>query len=657
MRFTLFSCYLLLLSFWLFTQGNKFTLSLVDKDLSKWLSLFLGYLMLSAVSLILEYRNPADGIYQWLLIFDLGVAVFLFSRLFQLHPEPFTEVVKGLVILASVSVLYGYFQFLYRVLPSGYTHQTSYLLTATYANKNIFAEVLCILLPFLVYALWKLERPWQWLSGFAFLSSLLLIILSLSRSAWVSILLTSFSIILVFLVMQKKMLITYLNYKRTWIILIGIFTFVTASLVLVNLTDKGALLQKQVHTLTHPTYGSARDRLILWQKTLLIAKEKPFWGNGLGTWRIDILNQGNQNLKSADNTTFYQRPHNDYLWVLVEQGIFALALLLVLYVLIIKKLITYLKNNTVNEERFKAYTLLAALLMYLSLSVFAFPKERIEHNIFLAAIIALAYTARPADSVSYKLKSYILAVVLIILGLGTSVFAGFTRMRSEALTRKALRERDEGRWDLALLNFQKAENILYHLDPMSTPLKWYQGLMYYNLGDKVNALRCFSDAYLLVPYHPHVLNNLATCYIDKGDIARAIPLFEKAIALSPSFTEARVNLASLEFNAGNLEEAYQTIILADTSSQFGNYRVARNVILRTRALKYINSFKDPDLLIFAEAILKEDNWTRDIFYKAINNHRDFNEQLVRDIIWVARQDKKDKLADRFEKNLSLKYEY
>ncbi|MCX6271533.1 MAG: O-antigen ligase family protein, partial [Bacteroidetes bacterium] len=388
-RYFLLSVYLL----------GGFTLLVTRKKLSEFkqfinrnllfLLFFTAYWIISAISLFSNEGNFGDGIAQWMLIFDLGAAVVLFSWSFRIFPSFPDELAKGFVLLGLISCGIGSYQFYTLVLPAGLTHSSTYLLTGTYANKNIFAEVLSLMLPFLLFAVFRLGRIWKWIAGITLGLSVFLILVSLSRSAWVACFIAALVIsILCLFLFRRISWVKFLPGKKTWMILA--MTIIVALLVSGLFMKFGpqGILQKQIHSLTHPGYGSARDRVLLWGKTMEIIRQHPFWGTGMGTWKVEIMRYSNEGLKSADTLTFYQQPHNDFLWILSEQGLFALLLYLGLFVLIFRQLLINLKESE-DRQRWKfSLVLLSQLMIYLVLSFFAFPKERIEHTIFISLAMA-----------------------------------------------------------------------------------------------------------------------------------------------------------------------------------------------------------------------------------------------------------------------------
>ncbi len=656
-RFLLLSAYLLILSVVFLPSWRRTERDALDRGTRNWLVLYSAYFLLSGVSLVLSWVNPADGIYQWMMILNLGAAVYFFNRLFKRYPEYLREVLHGAVILALISGIWGFIQFFALVVPAGMSHETTYLLKGSYANKNVYAEVLCLLIPFLAAAVIKGEKYWRNIAVAALLMVLFLVVVSLSRSAWVALFLAGFTALAGILLFYRKVFPKRGSLRKALTVLLMTGIILAAALVFIKTQGSEGLLGKQVHSLTHPTYGSAHDRMLLWKKSVEMSKEDPLWGKGLGTWKINILKYGNKGLKSADDVTFYQRPHNDYLWILTEQGLFALLCFLscMAYILYLS-----IRNLIKSKEPNKIAALatgLMVLTIYLILSFFAFPRERIEHNILLAMALAILLNASSEGDPFFVAKSYRwITGILLTVGLLFAVWIGFIRYRSEVFTRKGFEERGRGEWEASFTDLKKAENSFYRFDPMSTPLAWYQGMAQYNMGNIDAALKEFSRARELAPWHQHVLNNLATCLVLKGDTMAAERYYKQAVSVSPGFNDAWINLASVCYNTRDLEGAYQAIHSVDTSCTLENYHPYLRVILRGYALPKIPGFRMPELTPCLETILKDDKWLVDIHTKSIKEKRTFMHQLLLDAVWDLEQHGEKKLAMQYRNDVSLFYE-
>ena len=63
------------------------------------------------------------------------------------------------------------------------------------------------------------------------------------------------------------------------------------------------------------------ERLVLWEKSLEMFKKHPIIGVGAGNWQIYFPDATLKGLWRAEDLNYtFQRPHNDFLWVLCASG-------------------------------------------------------------------------------------------------------------------------------------------------------------------------------------------------------------------------------------------------------------------------------------------------------------------------------------------------
>ncbi|HRY32639.1 MAG TPA: O-antigen ligase family protein [Bacteroidales bacterium] len=654
LRFILFSLFLIIAVILLAYPWKKNKIPPAGPLAKRWLVAFCLYLTVSAVSLLIKGVNPADGWFQWLNICLFGISVLVFYMLITLFPR-FPECFsRAVIVLVCVCAIYGLYQFLTLLLPAGLTHQASYLLTSTFANKNIFAEILSVLLPFQIYGLFRLERPWKVAAAFTTVLSVFLIVMSLSRAAWVSLALGLFMAVFYLLLHSDRKAIGKILSVRTFILILLPLAVSAGSILLLEKKSGESVFRKQVHNLLHPGYGSTRDRLLLWEKTLEMSREDPVFGKGLGSWKIAVMEQGNEGLKSADNLTFYQRPHNDFLWILSEQGGIALLLFLLLAGMALLPLLRG-RGEGGFEWRMAVFS---ATVIYLGLSMFAFPKERTEHvmffSVFLACGLAAGDAARAAGPGRPALRPLPAALLLILPA--AALVTGIIRFRSEGFTRKALLARDRQQWQQSLRYLDRANNPLYRFDPTTTPLSWYEGMAWYNLGEQDKALERFTDAWERCPWHPHVLNNLAGSYAIKGDNRQAVHFYSEAVRVSPHFDDACLNLAAVEYNSSHYTAAYKALRRVDTAFRSEQYPLYRDVILKDYLVFALDSLGNETLNRGAAPILGDPEWIRLVYYKSIREKRGLLHQLTLDVIWLFNNNQDKESVAIAEKLLPLLHE-
>jgi tetratricopeptide (TPR) repeat protein len=214
--------------------------------------------------------------------------------------------------------------------------------------------------------------------------------------------------------------------------------------------------------------------------------------------------------------------------------------------------------------------MLWGMLSYLTVAGFDFPKERIEHAIFLTFIMATILSSYhrlfPSPQKPRRLLAPALTVAACAIALAAAAI-GYLRCRTEMHTRIALLAREAGEAKRVIAEIDRAESRFANLDPTATPLSWYKGVAQFSLQRVDEALQSFRAAYDAHPNHLYVLNNLATCHELKGDHAQAIALYQKALAISPRFEETLLNLSAVYFAMQDYQQAYQTLLRCDPASK------------------------------------------------------------------------------------------
>ena len=262
------------------------------------------------------------------------------------------------------------------------------------------------------------------------------------------------------------------------------------------------------------------------------------------------------------NSTFIQRPHNDPIWILCENGLFGFLTFYTFYGYIIYNLIKSYFHNMYTNTRVDIILMLFVLIGYLVLSLFTFPKERIFHQVLLS--LFLAYSSyltigQGKFNQTLKVPRKTFGILIIIFTLVVSSVFGSYRVRGEYFTKMALYHRGNQNWNQVITEINKAYTPFYTLDQTAIPLKFYSGIASYSLGNYSIAIDDLKIAKENSPYNVHVLNNLGSSYFNSGQYPQAIKSYRELLTYYPWFSEAIANLTVAYINSGQIEEAVKLL--------------------------------------------------------------------------------------------------
>jgi len=276
---------------------------------------------------------------------------------------------------------------------------------------------------------------------------------------------------------------------------------------------------------------SLKSRYAVWAGTATLFRENPFFGIGINNWELEIPRFASTFFeKDVFVKLFYQRPHNDFLWVLSEIGIFGS----IGYAGIFGFGIFY----AVKKRNVLA---LSGLAGYLVIAFFSFPKERAFHSMMLIAYLALATSGCKFK----KIKAPLFAKVPVFIVLCLVVLEFSLCYNSMIHIRKMTIARDRKQWSKVLAESEKISS-LKTMDICTIPIKWYTAEAHYFLG---NHRQTILDSVQAFNYHPnnvYVLDRMGTLLKALGDIDGAESCYRRALNIQPNFEVSARNLKDLE---------------------------------------------------------------------------------------------------------------
>lgn len=595
---------------------------------------FLLYLLISLPSF--HHHPGADQWFEWnKRLLQLCSMLLLFVWFSRYKPDSQQLIRGGFFFSISLATL-GSIAFLPLLKEQAITHAATYLFTSSFAHRNIFAEILLLSIPFAIAYFLSAEK-YRIAGIFVSILILLFILIAMSRAVWISFAAAWFLVIASIWMIRppqnSDQSPPVLKKKRLVLILSILLAAAAAVLIILRFSGTEDFV-KQLQSIFSTSYGSGNERIQLWKKSFSVFKENPVLGSGLGSWKIEVLKYGHSGLVTEDNLTFHQRPHNDYLWIACESG----SIGLLFYTLWLGSLvygscmqIKYARNL---QSLFFFRAILFSLISYLFFSFFSFPSERIEHGFILSLFSGLIFSGDHKIALSpIKISSRYL-LLLLLLPLVIASFSGYRRYNAEIELAKAYRYRSIGDWHGLIQSIQRSEDNGMHIDPMCTPLRWYSGSGWYNLGDQKMALNDFKLAYQINPNHVHVLNNIGTAEMLAGNADSAIIFYEKALRIAPGFKDASLNLAAAFFNTKNSSDAMRKLIAMESDSSDQRYLQTVRAVSRAEILRLKDSVDCHDLSLRIEAFANVKSWPEELFFKAKKERRSFPAQVLLDAIFI-----------------------
>jgi O-antigen ligase len=593
--------------------------------------------LLALPSLLLYKVNEADGWFIWLHLveFPVFVILLLLTRLGTntMH-KMFSQIIAWFAFAALV-IAAG--QYIIQINTNGLSFISSDSIKASFAHKNIFAEVIFLTIPFTCYAFIVTRKK---IYGAIVAFALVMIGLSFSRAVIFALFASGLITVIVYLRANRK---SNIKARRIWFgIGASIFVLSLAYFIL-RFTPIGNPIFFYYHH-----RDTVNERIILWRATWQLIQSHPFFGWGLGSWKVVSMQYAMLGLRNY--ITFFQQPHNDLLWILSEQGLVSFLFLASAWIFLLIKLVSGIFKKP--SEAFN-YCLLIALLGYFVYSNFGFPRERAEHGIFLAYIAAFILNDNQKPAITFSGKYLIFCIPLLT---AAAWWAG-AKMMGDINMRKALICRDNSEYEEELSYLNKIGPRYYSLDGTATPVAWYKGMVHFVQQNNELARNDFREAVNANPYHAYSLTNLGTCIAAAGDKDESEHYFKQALLYSPGFPDAALNICALKYNKGQTDSAAFYLNLANDSIADLRYAKFLNTLTSAFLKPVIDSaqrWSDTSLLENCQSLQNKPEWQLAIIKKANKYKRPVQQQIWMDIIWVLKyQEKKQELGNKYQTLLHL----
>jgi O-antigen ligase len=548
--------------------------------------LLIVFLLIVGLSFI-KTTSIADGIYV-LSKFMIEVIFFVLSTYLIIQNKlTINCLIKAVGAFCIVSISIALYQVLALNFSDNFRNNISQI-TSSYVNKNLFSSLLFLISPFMIGGIF-LSKKWKITSIILLGFTILLLMVMQTRA----VMLATFLSFLIFILTQKGLLLKG-HFPKAILLLI-----ITIGVVGVVYFWGGSFISNLIDSV------SLHQRLLVWNNSLQMAKENLMLGVGAGNWQFQFPKYGLEKFNDVlmDNASLtYQRPHNDFLWVFCETGIFGLISYISIFIVALLYILKLLRNKTESntEDKILLYGFFSTIIGYALISFFDFPLERIEHQIvfylILSIVVAKYYLSSIKPRISTKGSDSSILKLVIFVPIVFSFVVGANRFSGEFHTRKIYECQAKGDLNQIVTEADEATNLFYVVDPTSIPINWYKGVALYTLGNLKEAQRCFEKAKLIYPYNIHVLNNLGSCYETAGKHKEAEEMYLKALLISPRFDEACLNLSAVYFNQKEYEKAFCTIDKVAVTTKDEKYQVYLPVILDSWLGTIAANRKDEDAI-------------------------------------------------------------
>lgn len=524
-----------------------------------------AYFIITAVSLIFAI-NPLEGNYDLIktfsfLVLTVFMTLLLVNKAGWQKVLPFFFIVPAVFLFARGAGEYYDYVLFAKTDRSALDLPWIYNVRGNMAHKNQYSIALMMMLPFLGFGIYRAKGLWR--AGFILVVCLLLLMILLvqTRAVWVG-LFVGVNMVAVFLVFLGARFGIPLFLRRIagFTMLAGIIGYIGV-VAFAETDDQDSVLYK-VKNITNPDDENNVPRVKTWNLSIDLISDHFFIGVGAGNWKINSRYYF-ENSGFNKNQLNWLRPHNDYLWVISEKGIFGFMAFLGIFVWGIIMCFKIMKHSNEKDDIYFAIFMFFGLVAYMMAAFFTFPLERMNHQVYLALILAAIVATYHRTKPKKMLKINPVVPVIVSIGiLGYGFIYAYSVIQMETKVNVARNYHKTQQWDKLLEVSNTIPTTLKSLDAEAMPIAWYRGLANSKLGNLKAANEDYKRAFAAHPTHVQVLNNLGRTYFQLGEYEKARDAFLAALEILPEYYQALVNVTSTYMEMNDWEKAdfyYQKI--------------------------------------------------------------------------------------------------
>ncbi len=589
-----------------------YALKLVDKENIKFIYSPLNIPLFSFIIIFILSLLWSNAIFVSLMelpLFLMGPCLY-FIIINNIHREQqINRILTILLIIGSLFGIYGILQ--YNGIDFNFWARNvgRFQVFGLFGNVNYFAEYLIVPLPIAVSLFLVSQNKFKrilLLIGIVAMGVSLTF--TFTRGSYIGFGVALIFMSILFLISRGKNFIK--NNKKIFIIILAVVIIITFLFVVPTpLNKSGTVISKIKNriSLTQLTQSSSiKRRIATWKFTILMIKDHPLIGSGIGTYRYNTLRYQAEFFAQGENRSLYpygfaDKAHNEYLQLWAEFGIIGLGIFIWFIISYFKYGLRILKNQKNYYSQGIIIGLMGSVVAVLIDGLFGFPLHLPATIVLFWLSIGLTITMGGIEPspINENLNQNNFSRFKPLLYLGIiflAVFLCVTIARpfiARVYYYYGNKEIEKGNVEGNIKNYEKA--LKYN--PYFGEVYYSMGVTFKNEGFYNLSQEYFEKAEKYID-HPDLPKNLAFYYLTKELLDKAAIKLEQTI----SYQEDEKSMLPLYIELGKTyirikkfepaEMALKNALKIDSNSINAYYGLANVYLQQDRLQEALNEFQE-----------------------------------------------------------------
>ncbi|RPI26554.1 MAG: hypothetical protein EHM61_11440 [Acidobacteria bacterium] len=305
-------------------------------------------------------------------------------------------------------------------------------------------------------------------------------------------------------------------------------------------------------------------RTAVWRNAFEMVKDRPVFGFGFGNFKVFYPQYSHAAVwdSKMSSSEHWERPHNEYLQILVETGVIGLMLFGGVVFVFLRISWSALRPGFRSETAQLSIACIAGLIGTAVNMSFSFPLRTAVAPLMIAVFLGVvarhhASGKPPATELTLPLRARALALIIFAVLLLTGRF-GLHSLVADAHMARVVRAQAQRQWPLVISEGQKTlEYFPDWQEPHQTMCR-----AYLEMNDPAAAIREAEQVLRVRPYYVNALYNRGTAHLLLGENETALTYLKQAITLIPAYSQAHHALVRMYLQQKKFREAEQEARLA-----------------------------------------------------------------------------------------------
>jgi O-antigen ligase len=456
-----------------------------------------------------------------------------------------------------------------------------------HGNRNLMGSFTALLMVFSFYVFIKKEGLYRLLALVAIFINVLVLVCSLTRTAWLTTIVSIIFVNVFLFVLQRE------HFKRSLIATVVFFVLFAASFPTAIAFQKEPKMVEQLKEKANsfikvydlPVAPSAQvnaeepvpaadvtsGRTDIWKRSIPVTLRKPFIGVGLNHWPIHVLDNDNTNTSWEQGSVVPDRPHNVFLEIASESGYVGLAFYIAFFIILTFTWVVNLRK--VKGNKLLSILSMVGIITYSIDSIASFPNERLEHVLVMflfSMFIFYVNTENPSEIIKKdgNSKNYLSWLILAICAY--TVFFFYNRFQKEIMYAMG-KDYNSMKASTESLNIlAKAKGFYFPIDQNTNPIENLELVNYLELKNYPAARSVYFEGIKKNPNSAMLHSNMAATYVSEQRYDSAMYYYNKAFKIAPRFRQALMATSSFYSMNGNHGMALKQLAKLDTTFSYYN---------------------------------------------------------------------------------------